>query len=294
MLEDFALRYFDLSLTQLALLSWLIILAGGVVGWLMPQGATGITRAPYFAIKAALVLALAQVGHIAMQVTVPSLVGEYYWAAPAMQAAGLLVFGFITVRLAAARSRDAFGHGNLALLCLVPLLSLILTFKRSKGDPALRRVGNRSLLTGEMGVFVGGFLLVLSVALNNYVQEEQAKRVAQANVDDKLKGDFLRFRLRKVVDKVQLPRQQGEGVMVVAVELRDKAVHFRYVADRPADRYPQWLRGGLVNKMCGETPTAVLVKAGAAFVMDIEDQKGAPYATMTVDAKACGFQPDPS
>jgi hypothetical protein len=46
--------------------------------------------------------------------------------------------------------------------------------------------------------------------------------------------------------------------------------------------------------MCGETPTAALVKAGGALVMDIEDQKGAPYATVTVDAKACGFQPDPS
>lgn len=244
MLEDFALRYFDASLTRLALLSWLIIVAGGVVGWLMPQRVTGITRAPYFAIKGALVLALAQISHIAMQMTVPSLLGEWFWAVLTMQAAALFLYGLLLVRLSAARSRDAFGHGNLALLCLVPLLSLILTFKRSKGDPALRQIGNRSLLTGQMGVFVGGVLLVLSVALNNYVQEEQAKRLAQADQDHRLEGDFLRFRLRKVVDKAQLPRQQGEGVMVVAVELRDKEVHFRYVADRPADRYPQWLRGG--------------------------------------------------
>jgi hypothetical protein len=287
MIEDFALSVLDTQESYAVLACAVLIALGGILAWATGRPRRALRRAPYFALKGIAVLGLTQLHHIALQMVGPALAGEYLWALILMLAVGYLLYGFVLVRLSAARSLDAFGHVNFALLGLVPLLSLMLLFKRSKEDPSVRPWASTGLLSGEMGVFLGFATFVLAIALNNYLADELPERVAEAENSTPLAGDFLRLRLRKVAEGFAAPRPYYLGTQVVGADQRKNQLHFRVVSGRPADRLTESAQDIIRRMSCADPDMKTMIKDGIVWVLDFQDAQGGVYASVIVDSTAC-------
>jgi hypothetical protein len=115
---------------------------------------------------------------------IPALASGRFWMLVAAEGVAFFLAGFFLVRIAAARSRDATGRSNLALLCLVPKLSLFLFFKGAKPLPAGAEADDHGLLGGGFGVFVGIAANMRSTSLDKSIDKEPDRLSAEVSQPD--------------------------------------------------------------------------------------------------------------
>lgn len=297
-MEDFASAY----VLQYVLSYWLSVyglaVAGGLIGWLSSwlsgQTAT-LGRVPYFVRLCLATLIVCVVEIAAVKAGDASVWGVAARLAALLMAAPL-IGGFYIGRIAAARSRDAAGHPNGAVLAFIPLANLWLLFKSSR----TRGAEPFGLLHGEEGAIFG---LILLVSAGGTVWLEVVERTAMPNVDN----------MMQMIEVVGTKQQIRDDGLQKALEGKARTIDKWSAYDGNYDYYDakveqnvitftlraHWSEGFADQRVlgkrrldvCGNLGNAEYLKAGAVFRTVFLDSYGQEEATMTTSARDCGPLP---
>lgn len=296
MLEDLANSYLFRSEGNVDILYYGAFFIGTLGTWIFYKSAAELRRAPYFAITSILVLASAARGII--WVGSPSLIFEgFLWAILAIEMCIGLVIGIIYGSLSAARSRDAFGHGKMSFLALIPLGNLWLMLARSKLERSDNRVISHPLFTGSTGVGTGFALIFATVLLNGYIRDETDRVLAELENDPAYQPILIDWMLRAQGVEGVLDQMAAESVSVPIdpnTTLSDvvsdgTTLRFLYEISADVEEVPAGLGQNAVENGCGSIQLRPLFEAGAVFEHIYRTADGDQIGMETVDGVTCDF-----
>lgn len=180
MLEDIAIQYSMLPADEILALNYVLVILGGIIGGLTNTSLVEIRRTPYFAFSGLIYLAVSAGSFAVMAFILQALAGGFFWTIAGLEMFASAISGFFYARIAAARSRDAYGHGRMAALAFIPIANLWLLLTPSKNEFSANRADTIPLLTGGIGVLSGFIMFGVGNGLSTYAQVEGLKRVEVA------------------------------------------------------------------------------------------------------------------
>ena len=142
MLEDIAVRYVNSTEADMNAIGYGSMILGAVVAGVVNQSNAQLARAPYFAYSA-LILLLVSAVQIVWLHSLPAMAGGYLWVLITLSLGAIAVGGLFYGKIAMARSRDAYGHGRMAALALIPFANFWLLLAPSKNAITARRNSRR-------------------------------------------------------------------------------------------------------------------------------------------------------
>lgn len=271
---------------------------GGFLGWLWSRlsgRTTMLARVPYFVRLSLVTLLVCVVEFAAVKAGDASVWGVATRLAVPLMAAPL-IGGFYVGRIAAARSRDAAGHPNGALLAFIPLANLWPLFK-----PSRTRIAQPfGLMHGEEGAIFGLILLVLA---GGAIWLEVVVRTAMPDIDNMMQmievvgarqqihDDGLQKALEGKANVVKIPSEYSGDYDYDGVKAEQDVITFTLKARWPGQSADQRVQRKRRSEVCGDLGNAEYLKAGAVFRTVFLDSDGGQDATMTTLAKDCGSLP---
>lgn len=276
-----------------------LVCAGGLVGWLWSwlsgRTANALARAPYF-VRLCLAILFVCVVEIATVKGGDASVWKVAVRLAAVVMAAPLIGGLYIGRIAAARSRDTFGHPNGAMLAFVPLANLWLLFKPSR----TRAAEPFGLTHGEEGAIFGLILLVLA---GGAVWLEVVERTAMPDIDNmmqtidvaltkqQIRDDGLQKALEGKARIVKISSEYNGDYDYDAVKVEQDVITFTLKARWPGRVADQIVQRKRRSEVCGDIGNAEYLKAGATFRTVFFNSDGLEEATMTTAARDCGALP---
>lgn len=288
MLEDLALQYSQLPEDQIRLISYGLVILGGILGGLTYRSVAEIGRAHYFALSGLIFLCTSLVTFAGMAFIVQALVGGFFWIVAGAEMLASLVGGFFLARIAADRSRDAYGHGRMAALAFIPLANFWLLLTPSKNEVSANRSPTIPLLTGGFGVLSGFVLLIVGVGLSSYAQIEGTRRVEEAAAAGVFNVAMLDRTLATMAAEVQTPQKVDETTTLLRMESDGRELRYVYEVDPPADFLPPSMRMGLLNQNCTYDGLKGVIDAGAVIKHVYLRKNGTEIGNVEVTRQACG------
>ncbi len=287
MLEDLALRYSQLPEDQLRAVGYGLVIFGGIIGGLTNRSVTEIRRAPYFALSGLILLSVSAVTFIGMAFIVPALVNGFFWVVIGGEMLASIIGGFFYARIAAARSRDAYGHGRMAALGFIPIANFWLLLTPSKNEASANRMPTIPLLTGGFGVFSGFVLLAASTGLSTYAEVEGTRRVESAAADGAFDTAMLDRTLATMAAGVRTPMNIDETTTLLRMETQGAEMRYVYEVDAPMDLVPAGMRSELENMNCTNAGLKRVIDAGALIEHVYLRKDGSEIGTVQVTRQIC-------
>ncbi len=287
MLEDLALQYSELPEDQMNAISFGLVILGGLIGGLTYQSAAEIRRAHYFALLGLIFLSVSLVTFGGMAFIVQALVGGFFWVVVGAEMLASVVAGFYFGRIAADRSRDAYGHGRMAVLAFIPLANFWLLLTPSKVQTSANRSPTIPLVTGGMGVLSGFVLLAAGVSVSAYAQVEGTRRVEEAAAAGVFNVAMLDRILITMAAEVQTPNVVDETTTLVRIEAQGSELRFVYTVDPPPDFLPVSMRMGLLQQNCSFEGLTGVIEAGAMIRHVFTRKDGSEIGIVEVTKAAC-------
>lgn len=271
--------------------------AGGLVGWLSSglSRANALGRVPYF-VRLCLVTLFVCVVEIATVKGGDASVWGVATRLAALLMAAPLIGGFYVGRIAAARSRDAFGHPYGAMLAFIPLANLWLLFKSSR----TRAAEPFGLTHGEEGAIFGLILLMLA---GGAVWLEVVERTAMPDIDNmmqmievvgtkqQIRDDGLQKALEGKANVVKISSEYNGDYYYDAVKVEQDVITFTLKARWPGRVADLRVQRKRRSDVCGDLGNAEYLKAGAIFRTVFLNSDGLKEATTTTSARDCGSLP---
>lgn len=288
MLEDLALQYSEVPEDELRLISYGLAILGGIIGGLTYRSFAEIRRAHYFALSGLIFLCVAVVTFGGLAFIVQALSGGFFWVIAAAEMLATIVGGFFIARIAADRSRDAYGHGRMAALAFIPLANFWLLLTPSKTETSANRSPSIPLLTGGLGVLSGFVLLGAGIGLSAYAQVEGMKRVEAAAAAGVFNEAMLDRTLATMAAEVETPLIVDETTALVRMEAQGPELRYIYEVDPPADFLPADMRIGLLQQNCAYDGLTGVIDAGAVIKHVYLRKDGSEIGVVEVTRRACG------
>lgn len=288
MFENLAYQYSDLPEDQVRSIGYGLIIVGGLVGGLTNRSITEIRRAHYFALSGLIFLCMAVVTYSGMTVVVSAIVNEVYWVVVAADMLAAVIGGFFFARIAADRSRDAYGHGRMAPLAFIPFANLWLLLTPSKNEISANRSPAIPLLTGGLGVLSGFFLLSAGVGFSVYAQEDGKRRVEEAATAGVFNVAMLDRNLATMAADVQTPIVVDETTTLVRMASQGPELRYVYTVDPPPDFLPPDMRIGLIRQNCSFDGLTAVLDAGAVIKHVYNRIDGTEIGVVEVTRQVCG------
>lgn len=288
MLEDLALQYSEVSEDNMRLIGYGLAILGGIVGGLTYQSTTKIRRAHYFALSGLIFLFVAVATFVGMAFIVQALASGFFWIVVTAEILATVVGGFFFARIAADRSRDAYGHGRMAALAFVPLANFWLLLTPSKDDESVNRSPTPPLLTGDLGVLSGFVLLGSGIALSAYAQVDGMRRVEEAAVAGVFNEAMLGRTLAVMAAELQTPMTVDATTTVVRMEVVGTEMRYVYEVDPPPDFLPAAMRISLLQQNCAYEGFTGVIDAGAIIKHVYLRKDDTEIGVVEVTRAACG------
>jgi hypothetical protein len=166
-------------------------------------------------------------------------------------------------RIAADRSRDAYGHGRLAALAFIPFANFWLLLTPSKAEASANRAPAIPLLTGGLGVLSGFVLLAAGIGLSAYAQVDGMRRIEEAAAAGVFSEAMLDRTLVTMAAELQTPMTVDETTTIVQMEAVGPEMRYVYEVDPPPDFLPADMRIGLLQQNCAYEGLTGVIDAGA-------------------------------
>jgi hypothetical protein len=185
--------------------------------------------------------------------------GGYLWLLMAISIGASIISGFFYGRIAMARSRDAYGHGRMAVLAFIPFANLWLLSTPSKNAVSANRVTTIPILTGGLGVLVGFAMQIAAVAISNAVKQEATRMVdrartepvsQQAGIEFMVRSEGLDKTLRLMAAGAQTPITIDKVTTLARIEADGTQLRRTYVVKLPEARMSDDFRAKSTNAMC--------------------------------------------
>lgn len=288
MLENLALQYTELPEDQMQALGYGLMIMGGIIGGLTNKSAFEIRRGHYFSLSGLIFLCVSVATFIGMTFIVQSLVGGFFWLVVALEILTSVVAGFFIARIAAARSRDAYGHGRMATLAFIPIANLWLLFTPSKNDIFANMFPEIPLFSRGLGVISGFVFLIAGIALSAYAQEDGARRIQAASAAGAFNAAALDRILTTIAAEVQTPVRIDEVTTLQSLEANGTELRYVYEVDRPEDFLSASFRTEVLQGNCNYDGLAGVIDAGAVVTHLYLRKGGEEIGTIEVSRQLCG------
>jgi hypothetical protein len=223
--------------------------------------------------------------------------GGFLWVFMLVDVVVGLGVGYAFAIIAMARSRDAYGHGRMAVLAFIPIANFWLLLTPSKSNVSANRSPTIPLLTGALGVLTGFVLLVAGVALGAFIQVETNRMVAaaendpamqQASIDIMLRGEGLEATLRQMAAEV--PSQQVDETTTLLRVLSDgTTLQYVYEVSTNLNLLPMSVRMGLVQHNCTLDALRPVIDAGATIEHVYQRADNSEIGVVTVTRDICAY-----
>ncbi|MBS1164507.1 MAG: hypothetical protein H6R00_532 [Proteobacteria bacterium] len=203
------------------------------------------------------------------------------------------VYGVVTGLLAAARSRDAYGHSQGAILAFIPVANLWLYFTRSRDvSAAMKPIW---LTRGFVGVLLGiGFLISGNAVVKNAASQRVTALFNSETLPREIYSQFLvnNIGLKDTLDflfgGMKVPVEVDVTTILVGVDVTENTVEYTYRAGLLGALFG-FSESETTKKICGAPINFPLLRAGATFRHVVNNQNGRELANVTVARQDCGL-----
>ncbi len=282
-----------------------LFLFGAIVAAFVKHRRRVMRRQQYFAFMALLVLAVVAIQAIWFFV-LEARVGGYLWVLAAINVVSMLLFGWYSYRLAKARSLDIIGNENHAVFAVLPVLNLLLFFRKSKSDVSAVQSDTPPPQIGGPGGVTGFTALIAAVVLAVFISNRLDDRpilLAPGHPMEsvaKLKSLLWTEDLSKVLQLIAqhtphsvyvdeataLLHQKASGQMLIRTYVID-------TADYPSHT-DELLQAGLFraaveHQICSYPHLLLLLKEGTLIREIFDDPDGNRLAHYDITQRSCGF-----
>lgn len=288
MLEDLALEFSETPEDVMRLINFGLLILGGVIGSFTHRSIKELKRAPYFAFSSMIFLAMAAVTFGGTIFIVESLAAGFFWVVVAAEMLTSVVGGFFIARIAADRSRDAYGHSKGTVLAFIPLANFWLLLTPTKNKMSANGTPTIPLLTGGLGVLSGIIMLCAGVSISAYSQVEGTRRVQEASAAGVFNEVMLDRTLALMAAEVQTPLAVDEATTLVRIEALGRELRYVYEVDADVDFLPMDLRLGLTQQNCSFEGLTGVIDAGAILRHVYLRMDGSEIGVVEVTRQACG------
>ncbi|WP_417463250.1 hypothetical protein [Kordiimonas sp.] len=294
MLEEVALSYVNQNEDELRLIGYGIVITGAILAALTHNHRNELARAPYF-VYSGLLFFVTSVTQLVWLGSIPAMIGGYLWVFMLVDVLTSLAVGYGFGVIAMARSRDAYGHGRLAVLAFVPLANFWLLLVPSKTGLSANRPPTAPLLSGGLGIATGVVLLFAGLGVASFVRLE-GDRMAQGARHDPIIQELgiafviqtngLEAALQQMAAEV--PSQKvDETTTLLRVEARATTLRYVYQVDTDAQNLPESVRRGLTKHNCTYDAMAPVLQAGAAIEHFYGRPDGTELGTVIITQAVC-------
>jgi hypothetical protein len=286
MLEDLAYAYAETSAVASAIINYIFIIIGGLIGGATDRSQDPLARAPYFGLTGMILAAVSAFSLIEAMVLIAAMKGGFLWVLLVLEFAVLAVAGFATGRIAMARSRDAYGHSGNAALAFIPIANLWLLFTpRPPHRPPVP--GREHALAGGAGVFLGLVLSIGSQLTDRAVAASSERRVTAAAAAGELDSVFLPQLLRSVVEAETVPQQVDEITRLTALEAGETTLRYIYAVDPGGQDLSGDLRAVVLRNGCTNPTLRRVIAAGATVTMTYRRTDGTELVSVDLSSQTC-------
>lgn len=251
-----------------------------------------MTRAPYFLGNAVIVFVAA----LSAAFLVPSTAtvgGESVWLFVLCWALAQAACGFFLWRLAASRSRDAYGHAKAAIIAFIPLINIWLIAVPSRDE--VRDI--RPFWQGR------GFIYVLAglglLGWGHFATGKIAERFSVAAIGEgalpvelELRYLLNRYGLEKTLElltyTLQLPARINDALVLFDHEAAGEVYRKIFVVDAKTLPPDFDLAGSVRKGRCADKGDMELLRAGAILEEIYYNRDGDRLLTVAVTAEGCG------
>jgi hypothetical protein len=292
-LERVALDILSLDETTLEVGVYAILVLAFVAALISQQRSPDqLERAPYFALTMLLVLIASGLQFIWL-LTLEALTSGVLWLLVLATIASLSVLGWLFGKLAAARSRSAFGSQRFAFLGLIPLANLVLVFYPPKEwDAPQGRLASAFL--GLPGVVVG-LILLLCVSVADRVAAGALERfVADVESDPsatraRLEAVGVEEALRIAAEQSQslLPAVVDEVTTLIEIEASGSTLRRTYVMTVESLVWTEEMSVQIGRFLCDEEGLRAFLDHGATIEERYLSRSRRPLKTESVTAASC-------
>lgn len=295
MLEDLAIAYVTQSDDGYRGIALLILIAGAVVAGLTSNDKSELQRVPYF-VYMSLILLFANGAQTVWALSFPAISGGYLWVLMCIDVATTFGAGFALCRVAAARSRDAYGHGRYASFAFIPLANFWLLFKRSIKPESINRAPVLSAMSGTAGVVLGLVVLIGAMTYRGLLTEHLSNlpqnlppESATSLVLRMLQTQGLEKTLAQMAEGAPLPKRI-DGITTLKMIRADGGQLFRtYIVGGDSPVLASDLSQRVVRSLCSYDLFIPLLREGATINEVYLSTTGSPLGTVTVTRTMCGF-----
>ena len=303
MLEDLAYSFISLpERVQNAAATGLFVL-GAVLAGATVRSAEKMGRATYFVAHAGIYFA-ARAFRVHWLLTADAYVGGFLWALFLLEGVVYLGVGYFYAKIAMARSRDAFGHGRMAMLAFVPLANFWLMFAPPKQPPASEPSAEGAAPPGKGAMakeaFAAFAVAAVLTGLGNMAARFYERQIEYGVADaaymydsdaDYLAAQIRRFGLETMLAELAsdsgAPEVIDEVTTIMRIEADGVDLRRFFVVRLTPDVVDAAFRRQTIDWVCGFDYFAPLLDAGARFHEIFDDPQGVRLAEVVVDQSVC-------
>ena len=306
MLEDLAIQFVNQSEDTLTGIDVGLTIVGAVIAAIVTRSEVEIARAPYFAYTALIIFAVSAV-QIVWLLVIPAVTGGYLWVLVAITLTAQIAAGYFYYRTAMGRSRDAYGHGSMAVIAFIPIANFWLFLIRSKNAKSAERLPTGPLLSGGLGVGTGFVVLAATIAMNIYIerrilaieQQAQIEPVSepaqiepvseQEFVDSLIRSEGLEEALRMLAAEAQTPITVDEVTTLARIEAAWTQLRRTYIVDLEGVTLTEEFSAGSRDGICAWSPFRPILQAGGSIRELYVERSGREIGAVMVTRTDCGF-----
>lgn len=296
MLEDIAIKYMFMSEGNQRIIGYATIIIGAIAAALFHKSIIALHRAPYF-VYFALLIFLTVASQLVWLGSVPALESGNLWILISVNIAVGLTVGYVILAISMARSRDAYGHRNVAAMAFLPIANFWLFLTPSQNDISASPKPTIPLISGVYGVVTGFGLLAASAALSGYIHTETGRMVANAQDDPEKQGVIIEMMLKNHGLEKTLgllaadvsPQRVDENTNLVRVEGDGSILRYIYEVTINVATLPEDMQAVLLQHNCSYPAIRPVIYAGATLEHVYRSRDETEIGTFTVTREICGF-----
>lgn len=299
-LNELAIRYLSLSQLGMIGINWLVIVAGGILGWLTWKGEKSLRRVSYLLIFAILLFVFTVMQTLWLLAPQAIVDGQIWFIFLVMMLTSL-AYGYGTWIIASARSRDVITDGNpgIAAYAFVPLANLYLIFARGEARTSGDDIEQPR---SRFGRFVGDPLLVILalciIGAGNVVTRAGTERATSTSSASSTTEAQALGRMAETVGvsatmdrlaadmRLQLPMTIDELTQLVSVVSAHGQLTYDYDISQPVTLRPDFGQD-LIRQACQPHLLGPVLAAGGSIRQRYSDPNGTVILDQFVTGADC-------
>ncbi len=292
-MEQLAFEYASIGQTYLNLIYYGIVVLGGAIGGYLDTNKKAWSRIPFLMAIGAIMALVALLNYGLFHLIVPAAKFGFFWVALVVDHSIVACAGAALAYCAKARSRDVFGHNIGAALAFIPLAGLYLLLKEGRLQGPRIHKAFPSRFRGGIGIAIGIVLIICSVGIRTYTEQQIVQLQAQRNAAANKKLTELEANLENylvaVVATIETPRPIDDLTTLTQMRVDKTTMVYMYEINIGTEGIALDKRMKIIKDTCEYDFFVEILKFGGTIKHEYYALDGAPITDISVSPNICGY-----